>query len=452
MLLDRRQHVGQDRGAARTGDGEEVGKAHDRESEIGLRTLAPLVLEGHAAAPADVDLQQRACHGVEAGGQHQAIEGVVLPAHAEAGRCDALDRGLADVDQAHVGTVEGLPVAGVDAQPLAADDVLRRQDLRGLRILDDLADLGPHEVGRRLVGIVVQQQVGERRHEAQPAVGPALLEQAAALGFRRLDRRRHVDHEIDAGRLGLGALAHLGIVRLDLGDIGRVERLVVRRHGVVGGALEHRQMPGLLGHDRDRLDGGRARADDAHGLAREVDALMRPVAGMVGRPPELGEAVDLRRVGRGQATHGGDDEARRQPVALVRLDAPHVGSLVEHGGGNPGLELDVATQVEAVGDVIGIAQDFGLGRVALRPFPFLLQLGRELVGVLHALHVAARAGITVPIPGAADALPGLDDTCAKPLLAQPVQHIHAAEACADDHRIEIDRHMPSSNSVNPCQT
>ena len=44
-----------------------------------------------------------------------------------------------------------------------------------------LADLAAHELRRRLVRLVVQQQVGEGAEEAQPAVVPALLELAAAL-------------------------------------------------------------------------------------------------------------------------------------------------------------------------------------------------------------------------------------------------------------------------------
>src|SRR4030088_3086534 len=119
--------------------------------------------------------------------------------------------------------------------------------------------------------------------------------------------------------------------------------------------------------------------------------------------------------------------------------------LVEPGLGDPGLEPDVAAQVEAVGDVVGIAQDLGLGGVALGPFPFLLQLGRELVGILDAFDVAARAGIAVPVPGAADALAGLEHPHPKTLQAQAVQHVHAAEPGADDHRIEIEGHTSSGS-------
>jgi hypothetical protein len=104
----------------------------------------------------------------------------------------------------------------------------------------------------------------------------------------------------------------------------------------------------------------------------------------------------------------------RQPIAVIRKRATMrwplsvstsqlLLSSTNSARDHPGLELDVAPQVVAVGDVVGVFQDLGLGGVALGPLPFLLELGRELVGILHALDVAARAGIAVPVPGAADA-------------------------------------------------
>src|SRR5262249_32792032 len=88
-------------------------------------------------------------------------------------------------------------------------------------------------------------------------------------------------------------------------------------------------------------------------------------------------------------------------------------------------------QVEAVGDVVGVFQDLGLRRIALAPAPFLLQLVRERIGILHALDVAARAGIAVPVPGASDARTLLEDTGRKAKPAQPMQHVHAGKARAD---------------------
>jgi hypothetical protein len=267
--------------------------------------------------------------------------------------------------------------------------------------------------------------------------------------LRRLDGRGGIDGEIDAGRLGPGAPADLAIVRLHLPHIVGIERLVVRGHGVVGGALKDGEVPGLLGDHRDRLDGRGAGADDAHGLAGEIDALVRPVAGVIGRTLEILQSGNLRRVRRGQAAHGRDHEACRDRLGpsgsagLLGLDPPQVVGLVEDGLAHPRLEADVAAQVVAVGDVIGIAQQFGLGGVTLAPFPLLLQLGIELVGVLHALDVAARAGIAVPVPGAAHALAGLEHARREALPAKLVQHVHAAKAGTDDHRIEIDRHASS---------
>src|SRR6516162_10542391 len=54
VLLDRRQHVGEHRGATRSGDRDEIGETSDAETEIGLRTFAPLLLEHLAAVTADV--------------------------------------------------------------------------------------------------------------------------------------------------------------------------------------------------------------------------------------------------------------------------------------------------------------------------------------------------------------------------------------------------------------
>ena len=78
------------------------------------------------------------------------------------------------------------------------------------------------------------------------------------------------------------------------------------------------------------------------------------------------------------------------------------------------VELDVAAQVEAVGDVVDVAQDLRLGGVALGPVPLLLELVGERVRVVQALDVAARARVAVPVPGAADAVAGLVDARREP--------------------------------------
>ena len=74
------------------------------------------------------------------------------------------------------------------------------------------------------------------------------------------------------------------------------QRPVVRRKAEVRRALEHGQVLGLLGDDRDRLDARRAGADDADPLAGEVHRLVGPVAGVVHGPRKRVDAREIRRL------------------------------------------------------------------------------------------------------------------------------------------------------------
>jgi hypothetical protein len=107
------------------------------------------------------------------------------------------------------------------------------------------------------------------------------------------------------------------------------------------------------------------------------------------------------------------------------------------GGRDPGLEDDVAPQVEPVGHVVEVGEDLGLGGVALRPLPLLLQVGVEGVGVVDAFDVAPAARVAVPVPGAAHVGPGLDRHHAKALLAMLVEGVEPPEAGADDEDVDL---------------
>src|SRR5690606_3064246 len=118
-------------------------------------------------------------------------------------------------------------------------------------------------------------------------------------------------------------------------------------------------------------------------------------------------------------------------------DGPAGGGLVVDGGDHLGVQLDVPAQVEAVGHVVEVAQDLGLGGVALGPLPLLLQLAGEGVGVVGALHVAPGAGVAVPVPRAAHAVALLDDGHGHPLLAQAMEEVEAGEPGADDDDVQL---------------
>src|SRR5437870_4975778 len=101
------------------------------------------------------------------------------------------------------------------------------------------------------------------------------------------------------------------------------------------------------------------------------------------------------------------------------------------------LELDVATQVKLVGDIVQIALGLGLTGEVFLPIPFLQEFLRKRVAIGPALRIEACAGIAVPVPGAADAGAGLEHPHLEAEFAQPVELVEAGNASADDDRVKI---------------
>src|SRR5262245_62081609 len=127
---------------------------------------------------------------------------------------------------------------------------------------------------------------------------------------------------------------------------------------------------------------------------------------------------------------------KKRPLMLRRLHDKLVCSLVERSGDDARVETDIALQVVTLGHMLDVAQDFGLGGIAFRPDPLLLQHLVELERVLHALDVAASARIAVPVPRTADAPCRLENARANAVLAKAIKHIEAGKAGADDDRVE----------------
>src|SRR5689334_3582064 len=103
-------------------------------------------------------------------------------------------------------------------------------------------------------------------------------------------------------------------------------------------------------------------------------------------------------------------EARSRGVASLSRDGPCICRPVEDRLFDASVELDVAPEVEAVGHMVDVTQDLRLRAIALGPMPFLLQLVRKGIRVLHAFDVAATPWVAVPIPGTANATTGLEAT------------------------------------------
>ena len=318
---------------------------------------------------------------------------------------------------------------------------MRGERGRDLGVLDDLTNFLADQVGKPRVAVDVDGLVGPQlgQNVDQIALRPRLLEPLAALGIAQLPADGHLLRIWYAGQRPAGLLAIGSAVAFQQAEaIGR-RRAVVGGQGKVRRALEDGQLGRLLGDQRDRLDAGRPRADHRDALAGEIDALMRPAAGEIDLALEILDAVDLRRLGRGETAGGHDVIAAGYAGTAVGLEQPASGRFIPVRRGHLGVEADIRPQVVAIGNEAEIAQDFGLGRVLLRPFPFALQLGIERVAVVDGLNVAACAGIPVPVPGAADVAGFFQHQRRQAGLAQSMQKIQAGKSGPDDCDVNLMR-------------
>src|ERR1700730_17266788 len=152
-----------------------------------------------------------------------------------------------------------------------------------------------------------------------------------------------------------------------------------------------------------------------------------------------------------------DTEARSRGVTFVGPDGPCVCLAVEDRLFDPGVELNVAPEVEAVSHMVDVTQDLRLRAIALGPLPFLLQLIREGIRILHALDIAATPRVAVPVPGAANPATGLIGAHFEAELTQAMDRVETADPGANDDRIEFRGRLRrftgdrlQGNHVSPC--
>src|ERR1700712_4810436 len=105
--------------------------------------------------------------------------------------------------------------------------------------------------------------------------------------------------------------------------------------------------------------------------------------------------------------------------------------------GHCGFELDVAPEVELVGDMVQIPLGFRLAGEMLLPVPFVEQFLRKGVAIGPAFGVEPGAGITIPVPGTAYIGASLEHPRRQAEFTQPVELIEAGNTGADDDRVEI---------------
>ena len=192
-----------------------------------------------------------------------------------------------------------------------------------------------------------------------------------------------------------------------------------------------------LGDFRDGLNAGGAGADHRDALARKTDRFLGPVMRVAGLALEALDAGNARQNRRGQHADRGDQEAGGTVRAVVERDLPTSAVFLVMRRGHCGFELDVAPEVELVGNVVQIPFGFRLAGKMLLPVPFVEQFLRKGISVRPTFGVKPGAGITVPVPGTADAGASLEHPRRQAKFAQAVELIKAGDPGTNDDRVEI---------------
>jgi len=192
-----------------------------------------------------------------------------------------------------------------------------------------------------------------------------------------------------------------------------------------------------LGHFRDGLHTGGTRADHRNALAVELHRFLRPVMSVAGLAAEALDAGEARHCRRRQHANGGYNEPRIVAPAILQDDLPAARVLLIMRRRDAALELDVAAQVELVGNMVQIALGLGLTSEMLLPVPFLQEFLRKGVAIGPALRIEACAGIAVPVPGAADAGAGLEHPHLEAEFTQLIELLEPGNAGTDDDCVEI---------------
>ncbi len=400
--------------------------------------MRPVVLQRKPLTADDVDRRAGARDRVEAGGEHDCVELERFARRVDSGLGNAHQRVTLQVHQPHMGQIERGMVVGVQAQPFGADRIAGgAQRVGRLRIVHGGANLAADEVGKVIVGRPIGHHVGvEVEHLQQFAALPGAFVSLLAFVGRHRERR---DHRAFQRHPAEGVFGRLTVGRIvgQLGELVRGYRTVVGGDRKARRALENHQLRCLRGDEWDGLDARRPGADDADAFAGEVDGFVGPSAREIHLAGEVLDAVDVEILGHRKTARRHDEVATVDLVAAVGAHAVCGRVVVPMRMRDPGAELDVATKVVLVGDVVQVPQYLGLGGVLLRPLPVARPVRVEAEHVVDAGDVDACAGVAVPVPGAAHVVTLLENAHRMAREPETVRGVQTREAGADDHNIHI---------------
>ena len=339
--------------------------------------------------------------GIETGGVYQYI-GFVL--HSICGP-DAARRNALDScgDQRNIIPCKrGVEIAR-DQHAFAADWVIRRQYLAKCGVLDAFLEepvILPHGVASlNIVSTGLDDRV------SKPVVTQE-QEQAIELSIQ--------------GKVSETPLLESEIAPVVAGD------------DIVGGSLEQAHPGHGFGNFRYDLHGTGGRADDRDFFARKFH-----IVPPRGRMPLLARkrfcTLDFGDQWNVQCAGAIDHVPRPHPAAICECHLPKPGFILESGHFDAFPMLDERPQAVLVNAAFRIGLDFIPRRVFARPIG--VRFEGKAIEVRH--HIAGSAGVTVPVPGAADFRCLVKDAeVSDARIQQAFSDADAREAGTDDQRIE----------------
>src|ERR1700724_2411553 len=88
--------------------------------------------------------------------------------------------------------------------------------------------------------------------------------------------------------------------------------------------------------------------------------------------------------------------------------------------------------------MLKITEDLGLLGIAFGPVPLLQQLLVPGEAIDVGVRIAARAGVAVPVPGAANGFTFFINSYLQPqFVPERLKHVQAGKACADHDRVKV---------------
>ena len=243
-----------------------------------------------------------------------------------------LNRVRLDVDQRHVRPIVHFVVIVGGKRPLGVK-ILRAKHLGDFRILDDPPDLVLHEIGGRVVRILIAHEIAERLKHEREAISaiPSLLIHALSFVGRHAESR---DGAFLEAKDGAGVeIPPEELVRIfpdPAKGFLRQRMLVAERNHILGRPLQHIEMADLGRDRRYHLHARRTRADNRDSLALEVYGSLRPARGGDDFAFESLRSFELGNVGGGKETNRLDDELGLISFAGIRVVSFHPGDFSSH--------------------------------------------------------------------------------------------------------------------------